>query len=286
MISKFLYSVCFLCFSLSTFSEELSLESLYQHVDPSLLKSDHDDLKEAFKNRVISPSAWQSKMNDSSWDVLCLGETHNQQTREAISTNILNNLNIDHLMLETQAESVDPLLQEYRQVGSVQLLGAPLTDVLNTVYESNPDVKISGVERSQKQAFLVTQESIKFQRGKLSREAFIAQNIIDRFVKGEKTLALYGALHCSNLNEGLGFNTPFYQLMAPFYQSQDLKTLNIKIIRAQDHHVLSAYLRQYGYFNREPIILTDLQSFDPQFYNYQIDLYKLFKAFDTVVLIP
>lgn len=275
-----------LFFSFKSLSQIDSPDDLYRHVDQSFLKFDHVDLKEALKNKVLSPALWQQKINESVWDFLCVGEKHDQKIRDLISLNILEDLKIDHLLLETQGDTIPTLLSDYAQTGSAQLLGAPLTSILKTVYKTNPEIKISGVEQTSAQAFLKTQETIKFQRGKLSREAFIAQNIVDSFQKGEKTLALYGALHCSFLNEGLGLDTPFFLLMGSYFKTQGLKTSNIKIIQAADHRVLTALLRQYGYLKREPIILTELQSLDPRYYNYQVDLFKLFKGFENIVLIP
>lgn len=265
---------------------ELSYEDIYSHVHPSFLKADHEDLKEDLKDKVLTPLAWQQKMNESSWDMLCVGETHSEGYRNTISSLVLSELRFEHLLLESKAGEIEPLLQGYHKTESAFLLSAPLTNIFQSALRNNPQLRISGVERRPEQQRLALDESLHLKRGKLTREAFIAQNIVDTYRPGEKTLALYGSLHCARLNKGLGLDTPFFKLMESYFRSQEMKVSNVRVIHAKDHRVLSALLRQYGYLKRQPIVLSNLQDLKPSAYNHQVDLYILFKDYDNLVVVP
>jgi len=264
----------------------LSHEDIYAHVHPSFLKADHEDLKAELADRVLTPIDWQQKMNSSSWDVLCVGETHSEEYRKNISDFILSGLKFEHLLLESKASEIKPLLQGYQKNKSAILLSASVTQVFQSAFQNNSELRISGIERRSEQERLSLNETILLNRGKLSREAFIAQNIVEVYRPGEKTLALYGSLHCGKLNKGLGLDTPFFKLMEFYFRSQEMKVSNIRVIRADEHRVLSALLRQYGYLKGEPIVLSNLQELKPSVYNHQADLYALFKDYDNLVVIP
>ncbi len=264
----------------------LSDENIYSHVHPSFLKADHEDFKAELKDKVLTPLSWQQKMNTSNWDILCVGETHSEGYRNIVSSLVLSELKFDHLMLESKASEIEPLLQEYHETENAIFLSAPITNIFKSVLGNNPQLRISGVERRPEQERLALSETLRLKRGKLTREAFIAQNILDTYRSGEKTLALYGSLHCAKLNKGLGLDTPFFKLMESYFRSQDMKVSNVRVIRAKDHQVLSALLRQYGYLKQQPIVLSNLQNLKPSVYNHQIDLYTLFKDYDNLVIVP
>jgi hypothetical protein len=272
-------------FSMPTLWAE-EAHDLYKSVDPVFLRPDHTDMQALLSERAMSPSQWVNSVNELDWDFMCVGETHSDIYRSLLSQHVFSDLHFDHFMLETTPPHLEALLNDYRQTGQAQMLGAPMGPVLYTVLSQNPDLKVTGVERTPAQSHLALQEVLELERGRLSREAFISQNIVDHYQAGEKTVALYGSLHCAGLNYGLGLDTPFFRLLERYFAPQNKKLINVRMIFAQNHRVLTALLRQYGLLQNGPVVLTNLGSIDPSEYNYHIDLFVLFMAYDNLIVVP
>ena len=71
------------------------------------------------------------------------------------------------------------------------LLGADIMNILRSVASKNPDIKICGIEETDKQK--------NEQRGHAgSRDQSIARNFWNRFQPGMRHIILFGAFHCTN----------------------------------------------------------------------------------------
>jgi hypothetical protein len=265
--------------------DELS-EGIYQDMPYAFLKPDPLSFEQELRSRIYAPSDWQDKVNTNKINFICIGERHQDNFREQIALNLLQDLNLDQLMLETKYEDVEPLLSTYRSGEATNLLNAKMNKILDSVITKNANIKITGVEIVQEQSARMTWETIRLQQKRLSRESFIAYNMLQNYQEGDQVGVLHGAAHCGNLSKGLALDTPFYKLLQPVLVEKGLSFTNIKVVFAKDEPVLNSYLIRYGLIAKSPIILSDVQNIKPEVFNYHHELVSLFANYDNYLVIP
>ena len=106
--------------------------------------------------------------------------------------NFLANFSFDVLLLEATAGELNRLTRRMEAGRDYfPLLDADIMSILRTVRDRNPDIKIYGIEETDKQA--------NKQHGHSnSRDQSIAQNFWVTFEPGSRHIILFGALHCTN----------------------------------------------------------------------------------------
>jgi hypothetical protein len=272
----------------TTTAPKVSPEEIYQGVPAFLLKADHTDMKAVFAGKVKTLPQWHESLNQDGFDLVCLGETHSESFRQFLTTSFFSGVRFDHLLLEEKENKVPDLVSRVKSGEEASMLGAPIAALLRESFALNPALKVTGIESDQKQTHRATLETIGLGRQKLSREAFIGLNLMNAWKKGERTVALYGSLHCGLLNEGLGLDSPFYRLIQPEIRARKASAHNVKVVRAEDVRVLLALLTRYEFYKtgQGPVVLTGLRSIPPAAYNHHADLFRLFSSFDTVIIRP
>jgi hypothetical protein len=164
-----------------------------------LPKDERQVLKDHLR-RVIKPvESWIEHLNSSEGGVICLGESHNDHMRRFMADSIFSNLEIDTLSLETTPEGLNEIRRYMKDDEIyVPLLGADIGQVINAAVSRNPGIRLQAIEET-------GQQRDDRQRSKSgSREASIFENFkrgYDGHNKSERTVILYGALHC-NYNPG------------------------------------------------------------------------------------
>ena len=260
--------------------------SIYQDMPEAFLKPDPLSFEQELRSRILTPSDWQAKINSNKTNFVCIGERHQDDFRQQIAMNLLQDLSLDQLMLETKFDDVAPMLASYNSGEPTQLLSAKMNEVLDAVIAKNPNVKITGVEIQQEQSARMTWETIKLEQKRLSRESFIAYNMMQNYQEEDQVGVLYGAAHCGNLSKGLALDTPFYKLLQPVLNEKGLSFTNIRVVFAKDEPVLNSYLIRYGLIARTPIVLSDVHNIKPEIFNYHHELVSLFANYDNYLIIP
>ena len=98
------------------------------------------------------------------------------------------------------------------------LLDADIMNILRTVKDRNPDIKIYGIEETDKQT--------RQQQGHSnSRDESIAKNFWDTFDPGLRHIILFGALHCANESNWL-----FHNLFSQASPTLKEEMLNVQIL--------------------------------------------------------
>ncbi len=140
----------------------------------------------------MSMEQWISSLQQSNFQILCMGELHENSTRNFLSNEFFSNFSIDVLLLEATPKELNRLMNRLEGGRDYfPLLGADIMSLLRTAVKRNPDVKIFGIEETYKQT--------ENHHGQLnSRDQFIAQNFWDAFQTGSRHIILFGALHCTN----------------------------------------------------------------------------------------
>jgi hypothetical protein len=140
-------------------------------------------------------------------------------------------------------------------------------NLLRAAKNRNPEVKIWGIEETEKQE--------KKRRGYLNpRDRAIAHNFWDKFQPGERHIILFGALHCANESNWL-FNNLCSQASPPLKE----RMLNVRVLGDRQNGPLEAFvyfLDEIG-IKKKQFVISDTQSLHPR-------IYELFQTLDRQTL--
>jgi hypothetical protein len=160
-----------------------------------------------------------------------MGELHMESTRSFLSKEFFANISVDVLHLEATSEELKRLINRMEAGRDYfPLLGADILNILRTVRDRNPDIKIYGIEQTGKQA--------KNHHGHSNlRDQSIAKNFWGTFEPGLRHIILFGALHCTNESNWL-FHNLCYQA------SHTLKDemLNVQVLGEQQNGPVEAFV--------------------------------------------
>ena len=165
-----------------------------------LPKPEKTAIKERLKSNLISIKQWLTSLRQSNFQILCMGELHQESTRSFLSKEFFANFSVDVLLLEATPVQLKRLIKRMEAGRDYfPLLDADVMNILRTVKSRNPDIKIYGIEETDKQA--------KNYHGHAnSRDQIIAQNFWGTFEPGLRHIILFGALHCTNESNWLFHN--------------------------------------------------------------------------------
>jgi hypothetical protein len=157
-------------------------------------------IKESLQSNLIPIKHWLTHLGQSNFQIICLGELHKESTRSFLSKEVFSNSSVDILLLETTPKKLKRLIKRMESGRNYfPLLDADIIDILYTVRDRNPDVKIYGIEETDTQA--------KQQHGgPNSRDQSIAQNFWAIFEPGLRHIILFGMLHCTSESNWLFHN--------------------------------------------------------------------------------
>lgn len=138
------------------------------------------------------------------------------------------------------------------------LLGADIMRILRSVKDMNPDIKIYGIEETDRQAE-------KHHNHSNPRDTSIAQNFWSTFEPGLRHLILFGALHCTNESNWL-----FHNLCREAPQPLEKKMLNISVLGENQNGPLEAFV----YFldeleiEKRNFVIANTRSLHPRIYEF------------------
>ena len=214
-------------------------------------------MRRAINNNVAKLGGWIERIKEQRFDLLCLGETHDDYIRRFAAENIFNVLRYDVLLLEATPEKLNDIL--YRiDAGEarVELLGADLALVIRAIRYANPDVDIFGVEETDAQRKR-RQETLEG-----GRETSVESNLRKNYQPGKRYLALFGAFHCANT-----WNWLFYRLRQNPNELAGAKTRSIRIIREHIEGPIEAFtyfLDEIGVTPEGHYVIKDNASLPPE----------------------
>lgn len=250
-----------------------------------LLRADHPDMSAAFAERASSAEEWADAVDRAGFDFLCLGETHSAWHRAFYADWILPRLRLDRLLIEESPAFAEEALSRRRAGEDPVMLGAPFGRILDAALLRNPEARVEGIEMTREQDLMISQEALSG-RGRMTRDGFIGLNALRAIERGGRSVAVYGALHCARATDGLGFDPPFFRLLANELSPRGLRVANAKIVAPGEAPVLRAILSRYGLLRDRPIALSSLGDFAPALYNYRLELMSLFQSYDALLIAP
>lgn len=157
-------------------------------------------LKEWLQSNTISIRQWFSRIDKSNFQIMCMGELHKESTRTFLSKEIFSNVNLDVLLVEATPKELKRLTKKFKAGREYYpLLDADMMNIFRAVETRNPDVKMYGIEETERQAE-------NYRDCPNPRDHSIAQNFWGAFKPGLRHIILFGALHCSNESNWLFHN--------------------------------------------------------------------------------
>lgn len=222
-----------------------------------LPKPEKAAIKNSLQSNLISMEQWLTHLGQSNFQIMCLGEFHEESTRSFIAEDFFAKVSADVLLLEATPEKLKRLINRMDAGRDYfPLLGADIMNILRSVKDRNPDIKIRGIEE--------TNEQQKEQRGNSnSRDQSIARNFWDRFQAGRRHIILFGALHCTNESDWL-FKNLYNRASRPLKE----RMLNVQVLGEHQNGPLEAFvyfLDEIG-IEKNTFVIPDTGSLHPQIY--------------------
>jgi len=220
-----------------------------------LPKTEKAAIKENLATSLISMEQWLAHLHQSDYKIMCMGELHEESTRNFLAEEFFAKFGADALLLETTPKNLKRLITRMNAGRDYfPLLGADIMKLLRTVKDTNPAIKIRGIEE--------TDEQQKGPHGPSnSRDQSIARNFWDRFQPGRRHIILFGALHCTNEPNWL-FKNLYSQASPPVRE----RMLNVQVLGEHQNGPLEAFvyfLDEIG-IKKKHFVIPDTHSLHPR----------------------
>jgi hypothetical protein len=233
-----------------------------------LPESEKDAIRENLESKLISMEQWLTHLRQSDYQIMCMGELHEESTRNFLAEEFFAKFSTDVFLLEATPENLKRLIKRMNAGRDYfPLLDADIMKILRTVREKNPAIKIWGIEE--------TDEQQKGEQGHSnSRDQSIADNFWEKFQPGSFHIILFGALHCTNEPHWL-FDYLYSQ--ASFTLKE--RMLNVRVLGEHQNGPLEAFL----YFldaigiEKKHFAIPDTNSLHPR-------IYELFRSLNRETL--
>lgn len=196
-----------------------------------LPKPERVAIQENLGSNLISIKQWLTHLRQSNFQILCMGELHQESTRGFLSKEFFANFTVDVLLLEATPEDLKGIIRRMDAGRDYfPLLDADILNILRTVRGRNPDIKIYGIEETEKQA--------ENHRGHSnSRDQSIAENFWGTFEAGSRNIILFGALHCANQSNWL-----FHNLCTQASPQLKDEMLNVRVLGEHQDGTVEAFV--------------------------------------------
>ena len=229
-----------------------------------LPKSEKAAIRENLESSLISMEQWLTHLAQSDNQIICIGELHEESTRNFLAEEFFAKFSTDVLLLEVTPKDLKRLTKRMDAGRDYfPLLDADIMNILRTVKDRNPAIKIWGIEE--------TDEQQKDKRGySNSRDQSIAHNFWDRFQPGRRHIILFGALHCTNK-----LNWLFKHLYNHASLSLKEQMLNVQVLGEHQNGPLEAFvyfLDEIG-IEKKNFVIPDTGALHPHIY----ELFQLLK---------
>jgi hypothetical protein len=248
-------------------------------VETDFLKKDVSDIQASIKAASRPVSEWIESLNQKPYDLLCLGESHEDFFREFYGP-VIQSVQFNKLAIETTNEEWSKIQESWIITQQAKLLNANFAPILQGLKEKTPQVTVLPVEATQQQDLLETKYTIETGKSHLSRDGFIAQNIQQNLVAGEKIVAIYGRHHCSKNNTGLG-SVSFANFLG-----RTKKVLSVMVMKrrsTEKANPLTVFL-DAGVEGSKPVLVVESAKIKDEDHNFNWEIKSILDNFDYVIV--
>jgi hypothetical protein len=224
-----------------------------------LTKSEKAAIKENLQISLISIEQWLTYLSHSDYQIMCMGELHEESTRNFLAEEFFAKLSPDVLLLEATPKTLRRLIKRVEAGRDYfPLLNADIMKIIRAVKHSNPVIKIWGIEE--------TDEQQKEKRGHSnSRDQSIADNFWNIFQPGRRHIILFGALHCTNESNWL-FKHLYNYAPLPLKE----RMFNVQVLGEHQNGPLEAFvyfLDKIG-IEKKSFVIPDTSALHPHIYEF------------------
>jgi hypothetical protein len=225
----------------------------YFQLAPSTRKT----IQENLATHLRSMDQWLRELDHAAYQVICLGELHEEATRAFLAQTFFTGFSIDTLMLEATPETLNGIRRRMNAGRRYfPLLGADSLAILRAAEARNPSIRICGIEETDRQA--------KRQPGQSgTRDRAIAANFWRAFIPGKRHVILFGALHCASEKNWL-----FHNLRSQAGAIPEADMLNACVLGEHQNGVLEAFVFFLDAIGLAPttFVIADKQAMHPWVY--------------------
>jgi hypothetical protein len=221
-------------------------------------------IKDNLKSNLISMEQWLTHLGQSDYQIICMGELHEESTRNFLAEEFFAKFSTDVLLLEATPKNLKLLIKRMDAGRDYfPLLNADIMKILRTVKDRNPTITIWGIEETEEQ-----------QKNSNSRDQSIAHNFWDRFQPGKLHIILFGALHCTNDPNWL-FKNLCDRATFPLKEHM----LNVRVLGEHQNGPVEAFvyfLDEIG-IEKKHFVIPNTNSLHPR-------IYELFQMLNSQIL--
>jgi hypothetical protein len=214
------------------------------------------EIRKNLEENTISVTRWLEGVRESGVKILCLGEDHEDATRQFLARTLFSELEIDVLLLEVTPRGLERINQELRWARErVSLLGADIAEIIRAARNRNPDLQVIGIEETKAQRMV---RQMPDSRG--TRDESIHSNLWEVFRYGSRHAILFGALHCTSRDQWLYGRI---RRLAPGRIANEM--LNIRVIEEHQEGPVEAFVFFLGEIGipRGDFVVVDSQAVHP-----------------------
>lgn len=237
---------------------------------------ERQQVRHSINAAITSLAAWLSRIRGAQPEVICVGESHEDETRRFLAQHFFPKYPVDALMLEITQEDLDILLKLIDS-GSrrLSLLEADVADVIRAVRNANDQVSIHGIEETRSQMIA------RFQARTGSREDSIFANFRGNFRRGKRHAVLYGALHCTDSPSW------FFGHLRELNDSGAIKSvLSVNVVSAHESGETEAFVNflRALELQQPPFVVPRTDGLHPEVYAWFPQLSRTFRQYDAVIV--
>lgn len=209
-----------------------------------------DAMRAAISELIEPLDTWVADVNAQKFDLLCMGENHDDYIRRFSAEHVFNVLQYDVLFIEATPDETEDILDQIEDGEErVELLSADLGRTLRAMLARNPDVEVYGIEETKSQR----EARQKLLEG--GRETTIESNFRELYKPGKRHLILFGAFHCSNT-----WNWLYYRLKQNPDTLTGARTRSIRLNREHIEGPIESFvyfLDEIGVAPKHHFVITD-----------------------------
>jgi len=232
---------------------------------------------------IVSVERWLDSVRGTGFSALCVGENHEDATRQFLARTLFSELEIDVLFLEVTSHQVGIIARELTseqelswEKEQILLLDADIAGIIRAARVRNPNLEVIGIEETKRQR-------IARQRGDKpgTRDESIYNNFWHHFRYGRRHVVLFGALHCTNRPQWLYGRI---RRLGPRRVADEM--INVRVLEEHQDGRVEAFIYFLGKIgiHRDDFVVVDSNRLHPLIYDWFEDLSVTLRDFTALMV--